>query len=115
VDVEESSKSWRFVEQLVFLQPNTASFIPHRLHCLEVCPGIVLVLISEVGPSSPRLFSTVHFLPLRIAVRAESAGGDYQPHSPPPQSDLPLQQPRRAERLRLAGGVIQEDKQPGET
>jgi hypothetical protein len=49
VDDEESSKSWRFMEQLVFLQPNTATFIPHRLHCLEVCPGIILVLISEYG------------------------------------------------------------------
>ncbi|CAI8031396.1 Hermansky-Pudlak syndrome 1 protein homolog [Geodia barretti] len=49
VDDEESTKSWRFMEQLVFLQPNTATFIPHRLHCLEVCPGIILVLISEYG------------------------------------------------------------------
>ncbi len=39
----------QYVEELVFLQPNHGTFIPHTLHCLEIHPGIVLVLITEVG------------------------------------------------------------------
>lgn len=37
------------MEQLVFLQPNPGHYIPHFLYCLEVYPGIMLVLVAEHG------------------------------------------------------------------
>ena len=37
------------MEQLVFLQPNPGHFIPHFLYCLEVYPGIMLVMVAEHG------------------------------------------------------------------
>ena len=48
-----SDHSWclglQFMEQLVFLQPNLGQYVPHILYCLEVYPGIMLVLIAEHG------------------------------------------------------------------
>ena len=39
----------QFMEQLVFLQPKPEIFIPHILYCLEVYPGIMLVMVAEHG------------------------------------------------------------------
>ena len=54
------------MEQMVFLQPHNGHFIPHTLHCLEVYPGIVLVLITEVHTAmntiSTSYFHLLHFL-----------------------------------------------------
>lgn len=38
----------QYHEQKVFLQLNQGLLIPHVVHCMEVYPNIVLVLISEV-------------------------------------------------------------------
>lgn len=45
----------QYFEQKVFLQLNPGLFIPHILHCIEVYPQIVLVLVSEVGVLNMRL------------------------------------------------------------
>ncbi len=37
------------MEQLVFLQPKPDVYIPHFLYCLEVYPGIMLVMVAEHG------------------------------------------------------------------
>ena len=47
----------QYVEKLVFLQPHHGHYIPHTLHCLEVYPGIVLVLITEVSLKYYRFLS----------------------------------------------------------
>lgn len=39
----------RFMEQLVFLQPSAGQYVPHILYCLEVYPGIMLVMVAEHG------------------------------------------------------------------
>jgi len=37
------------MEQLIFLQPSAGQYVPHILYCLEVYPGIVLVMVAEHG------------------------------------------------------------------
>lgn len=37
------------MEQLVFLQPHPGQYVPHFLYCLEVYPGIMLVMVTEHG------------------------------------------------------------------
>lgn len=37
------------MEQLVFLQPKPEMYAPHILYCLEVYPGIMLVMVAEHG------------------------------------------------------------------
>ena len=37
------------MDQVIFLQPLSGHYIPHMLYCLEVYPGIVLVMVSEYG------------------------------------------------------------------
>ncbi|XP_060085566.1 BLOC-3 complex member HPS1-like [Ylistrum balloti] len=37
-----------YVRQIVFLCTETCSFSPHQLHCLQIYPGMVLVLVSQV-------------------------------------------------------------------
>ena len=37
------------MEQLVFLQPSAGHYVPHILYCLEVYPGIMLVMVAEHG------------------------------------------------------------------
>ena len=37
------------MEQVIFLQPVPGHYIPHLLYCLEVYPGIVLVMVAEYG------------------------------------------------------------------
>lgn len=39
----------QFLEQVIFLQPVPGHYIPHLLYCLEVYPGIVLVMVAEYG------------------------------------------------------------------
>ena len=77
----------QFIEQLVFLQPHAGHFIPHRLHCLEVYPGIVLVLISEVSAALPdsRLNTPFIFLSpsLSPSVQNGKLGRHHLPDPPP--------------------------------
>ena len=37
------------MEQLIFLQPHPGHYSPHFLYCLEVYPGIILVMVAEHG------------------------------------------------------------------
>ncbi|XP_021378394.1 Hermansky-Pudlak syndrome 1 protein homolog isoform X2 [Mizuhopecten yessoensis] len=37
-----------YVRQTVFLCTDTCTFSPHQLHCLQIYPGMVLVLVSQV-------------------------------------------------------------------
>ncbi|XP_069140032.1 BLOC-3 complex member HPS1-like [Argopecten irradians] len=37
-----------YVRQTVFLCTDTCAFSPHQLHCLQIYPGMVLVLVSQV-------------------------------------------------------------------
>ncbi|XP_033757582.1 Hermansky-Pudlak syndrome 1 protein homolog [Pecten maximus] len=37
-----------YVRQTVFLCTDNCSFSPHQLHCLQIYPGMVLVLVSQV-------------------------------------------------------------------
>ena len=39
----------KYMEELVFLQskPSESSYLPYMLHCMELHPGIVLVIVSE--------------------------------------------------------------------
>ncbi len=32
----------------IFLRPRPAMYVPHTVHCLQISPGTVLVIISEV-------------------------------------------------------------------
>ena len=40
------------MEQVIFLQPLPGHYVPHMLYCLEVYPGIVLVMVSEYGTTA---------------------------------------------------------------
>jgi len=40
--------SLQYIKEQVFLQPYLNIYLPNTLHCLEIHPGIVLVLVEEV-------------------------------------------------------------------
>ena len=48
--IPEEVKSIPFyMNHTVFLQNELCSHCPHQLHCIQVFPGMTLILVSEVG------------------------------------------------------------------
>lgn len=53
-----------YMRQIVFLCTDVCTFSPHQLHCLQIYPGMVLVLISQVpmGGHANRLCQLLYLL-----------------------------------------------------
>ncbi|XP_065921024.1 BLOC-3 complex member HPS1-like isoform X2 [Dysidea avara] len=45
--IQQLAKKAKYVKEQVFLQPYPNIYLPNTLHCLEIHPGIVLVLVEE--------------------------------------------------------------------
>ncbi|XP_064625622.1 BLOC-3 complex member HPS1-like [Lineus longissimus] len=74
-----SSERLELFQKSVFLQAPNCRTLPHYLHCLEIAPGLVLVVVSEVtrGRLAIILCQILHTLNMFLT---ESAGSKDQSH-----------------------------------